>query len=56
MKIPYYEKIHNDFVDGKISKIELEELCRKDEKLKKWIEHYSILGAAVKDLKKEGKI
>jgi hypothetical protein len=51
MKIPYYEKIHNDFIEGRITRTQLDDMCNKDLKLKKWIQQYNILKEVIKDLK-----
>jgi hypothetical protein len=49
--IPYYEKIMNQYLSGEITKEKLHELCKEDEKLRKWAEYHFILAAAIKDLK-----
>ena len=51
--IPYYEKIHNDYKEGWITRKELDEMCAEDEVLRQWIEHYDMLEAALKELNNE---
>lgn len=55
-EVPYFERIHNEFIEGKLTKSELDKMCEKDPVLKEWISHYETLKEALKDLKDKGKI